>query len=159
MLIIILALTGPQTGILPARPDMKTVFWTYVQNRTGREQATNTLLDYVWYEVLTAVVMKSTIFRHLLPHWFLAWLILRPWRWRQCSSETSVDFQWTTRRYIPEDSTLHPAWLFGLLFNPEDVSSTFLQNVSKVLPRDMAPYTRRQYSSFTAHHEKPKSHK
>jgi hypothetical protein len=24
-----------------------------------------------------------------------------------CSSETSVDFQWTTRRYIPEDSTLH----------------------------------------------------
>jgi hypothetical protein len=24
-----------------------------------------------------------------------------------CSSETSVDFQRTTRRYIPEDSTLH----------------------------------------------------
>jgi hypothetical protein len=24
-----------------------------------------------------------------------------------CSSETSVDFQQTTRRYIPEDSTLH----------------------------------------------------
>jgi hypothetical protein len=24
-----------------------------------------------------------------------------------CSSETSVDFQWTTRRYIPEDRTLH----------------------------------------------------
>jgi hypothetical protein len=24
-----------------------------------------------------------------------------------CSCEISVDFQWTTRRYIPEDSTLH----------------------------------------------------
>jgi hypothetical protein len=22
-----------------------------------------------------------------------------------CSSETSIDFQWTTRRYIPEDNT------------------------------------------------------
>jgi hypothetical protein len=24
-----------------------------------------------------------------------------------CSSETSVDSQWTARRYIPKDSTLH----------------------------------------------------
>jgi hypothetical protein len=24
-----------------------------------------------------------------------------------CSSETSVDFQLTTQRYIPEDNTLH----------------------------------------------------
>jgi hypothetical protein len=24
-----------------------------------------------------------------------------------CSSETSVDFQWTTWRYIPEDSIIH----------------------------------------------------
>jgi hypothetical protein len=24
-----------------------------------------------------------------------------------CSSETSVDLHWITRRYIPEDSTLH----------------------------------------------------
>jgi hypothetical protein len=24
-----------------------------------------------------------------------------------CSSGTSVDVQWTTRRYIPDDSTLH----------------------------------------------------
>jgi hypothetical protein len=24
-----------------------------------------------------------------------------------CSSETAVDFQWTTRRYIAEDRTLH----------------------------------------------------
>jgi hypothetical protein len=32
-----------------------------------------------------------------------------------CSSETSVDFQWTTRRYIPEDST--PPQLNGLSSN------------------------------------------
>jgi hypothetical protein len=25
-----------------------------------------------------------------------------------CSSETSIDFQWTTRRYISEDGTLPP---------------------------------------------------
>jgi hypothetical protein len=31
-------------------------------------------------------------------------LILRPCRQRRCSSETSVEFQLTTRRYIPEDS-------------------------------------------------------
>jgi hypothetical protein len=24
-----------------------------------------------------------------------------------CSSETSVDFQWTKRRYIPDDTSLH----------------------------------------------------
>jgi hypothetical protein len=44
---------------------------------------------------------------HLLSRWFLARLILRPWRWRgTCSFETSVDFQQTTRGYIPEDRTL-----------------------------------------------------
>jgi hypothetical protein len=44
---------------------------------------------------------------HLLSRWFLARLILRPWRWRWCSSETSADFKRTTRRYIPQDGTLH----------------------------------------------------
>jgi hypothetical protein len=39
----------------------------------------------------------------------LTWkvIILRPWRWRRCSSETSVDSQRTTWRYIQEDGTLH----------------------------------------------------
>jgi hypothetical protein len=41
------------------------------------------------FEVLTAVVTKSTIF------------------WDTRSSETSVYFQRIVRRYIPEDSTLH----------------------------------------------------
>jgi hypothetical protein len=33
----------------------------------------------------------------------LAWLKIKA----ICSSETSVDFQWTTRRYNPEDIILH----------------------------------------------------
>jgi hypothetical protein len=41
----------------------------------------------------------------LLSRSYLARLI-RPWRWRRCSSETSVDFRRTTRRYIPKNSTL-----------------------------------------------------
>jgi hypothetical protein len=45
---------------------------------------------------------------HLLSRWFLAQLILRTLKMDAiCSSETSVDFHRTTRRYIPEDSTLH----------------------------------------------------
>jgi hypothetical protein len=35
-----------------------------------------------------------------------------------CSSETSVDFQRTTRRYIPEDSTLHYSVPDPHKFNP-----------------------------------------
>jgi hypothetical protein len=34
-----------------------------------------------------------------------------------CSSETSVDFQRTTRRYIPEDSALQD--LYSLKFGPD----------------------------------------
>jgi hypothetical protein len=77
--------------------------------------------QYVGFEVLTAVVMKNTFFWditprsplkfkwscrgkyclhlqcrinksiHLLSHWYLARLILRPWRWKRFSSETSLD--------------------------------------------------------------------
>jgi hypothetical protein len=40
----------------------------------------------------------------MLSRWFLTRFIFRTWR---RSSETSVDFQRTTRRYIPEGNTLH----------------------------------------------------
>jgi hypothetical protein len=43
---------------------------------------------------------------HLLSRWHLARLI-RPSREPTYSSETSVDFQRTTRHYIPEDSPLN----------------------------------------------------
>jgi hypothetical protein len=42
-----------------------------------------------------------------------------------CSSEKSVHFQWTTRRYIPEDRTLHnhccenlKSYIFLFIFSP-----------------------------------------
>jgi hypothetical protein len=80
------------------------------------------------FEVLTAVVRKSINFwditpcsllsvnRHnqaggrcrLLAYWFLAEIISSILRMKViCSSETSVDTQQTTRRYIPEIDTLH----------------------------------------------------
>jgi hypothetical protein len=57
----------------------------------------NFCLLYTEYEVITAAVMKSSIFwnimpfsplkvnRHLLPasRWLLGWLILHPWRWKR----------------------------------------------------------------------------
>jgi hypothetical protein len=45
---------------------------------------------------------------HLLACWFLAELISSTLRMEAiCSSETSVETQRTTRRYTPEDDTLH----------------------------------------------------
>jgi hypothetical protein len=93
----------------------------------------------VGFEVLTAVVMKSTIFWdikpcspltlnglhgvisqtivrsacHLLSRWFLAQFIFSTLKMEAiCSFEASVDTEQTTRRYIPEDSTfcLPPAF-------------------------------------------------
>jgi hypothetical protein len=65
------------------------------------------------------MVMKSTILwditpysplsvNHLLSRWFLARLIFLTQKMEAiCFSEMSVDTQRTTRRYIPEDGTLH----------------------------------------------------
>jgi hypothetical protein len=101
----------------------------------------------LWFEVLTAVVMKSSVFWditpcnplsvnrrfggtyrlhlqgrrisqassacHLLSSWFLAWLILRPWRWRRhAPPKRQLDFQLSTWRYIPEDRTVHISCIF-----------------------------------------------
>jgi hypothetical protein len=46
------------------------------------------LLDFLGFEVFTAVAMKSTIFWDITP-----------------CSPLKVDFQRTTRRYVPENST------------------------------------------------------
>jgi hypothetical protein len=65
------------------------------------------------FQVLTAVVVKIHIFWDITPYNFpyellharsLLGLFFEP-----VSSETSVDFQRTARRYIPEDTTLK--WL------------------------------------------------
>jgi hypothetical protein len=60
-------------------------------------------LEWVGSDLLTAVFVKSSFLWEVTPfiplclepasHWFLAWIILRPWRWRRrIARETSVDF-------------------------------------------------------------------
>jgi hypothetical protein len=57
---------------------------------------------------------------HLLSHWFLAKLIFSTLKMEAtCSSETSVDTQRNTRRYIPEDCTLR------ISYYPEDNNSVY----------------------------------
>jgi hypothetical protein len=93
---------------------------------------------HVGFEVLTAVIMKSTIFwnitpciplsvnrrfgetyrLHLLSRWFLAQLIFSAMKMEAiCSSETLVATQRTTRRYNPEDDTLQISLLTPGLMN------------------------------------------
>jgi hypothetical protein len=80
----------------------------------------------VRFEVLTAMVMKRTVFwdktpyspfsvnrrfggggKHLLSRWYLSQLIFSTLKMTAiCSSETSVDTERTTRGYTPEDGTL-----------------------------------------------------
>jgi hypothetical protein len=74
----------------------------------------------VGFEVLTAFVMESTFFWDVTPCSALSvnrrfvgtYRLHIQWRWRRCSSETPVNFQRATRRYIPEDSTFHTVYGF-----------------------------------------------
>jgi hypothetical protein len=70
------------------------------------------IIHFVGFEALRAV-MKGFIYwgiSDLLPtsHWFLAWLIYSSILNTEatCYFEMSVDFQLSTRRYIPEVKTL-----------------------------------------------------
>jgi hypothetical protein len=122
--------------------------------RPLKREATTTYLSYgrlkyicIGSEVLTAVVMKSSIFWDITPcrplevnrgYGGTCRLHLQGWRTIQernhrgkqmvnssilntgviCSSEMSADFQWISRRYIPENITLF--WVY--LFETENVS-------------------------------------
>jgi hypothetical protein len=68
----------------------------------------------VGFEVFTAVVMKSIIFWicHLLPRWLAEPISSTLKMEAICSSETSVETQWTTGHHIPEDDTLQPTKCF-----------------------------------------------
>jgi hypothetical protein len=70
--------------------------------KTGRAGSRKN--NYVGFEALKAVVMKSCSAFILVS--FLVYFSKMKME-ATCSSETSVDFQRTTRRYIPEDRTLH----------------------------------------------------
>jgi hypothetical protein len=66
--------------IVQARP-----VWKQVPSKAG--------LKTLW---LSAKFVQLLAFAfHLLSHWFLAWLILRPWRWRQFLRTVS----WPSRNY------------------------------------------------------------
>jgi hypothetical protein len=79
--------------------------WRVVRFSEGKRKSLN---RYVGFEVLTALVMKSTIFWDITP----CSLLSKKPAWKQVasrairSSETAVDFQRTTRLYIPEGSIL-----------------------------------------------------
>jgi hypothetical protein len=103
-----------------------------------------TFILLVEFEVLTAVVIKSTILEcsacHLLSRWILAVYSSTLKMEAICSSEKSVDFQRTTRRYIPEDGTL---LLFCLLSHyltsdsvklPLHLSARYVYVTLQVLP-------------------------
>jgi hypothetical protein len=63
---------------------------------------------YVGFEVLTTVVMKSDIFWDITPCSPLKVTDVSEKHVASiCSSEKLVDFQRTTRRYIPKHSTLY----------------------------------------------------
>jgi hypothetical protein len=59
-------------------------------------------------QVHSTISTPSCCACHLLSRWYLARLIFSSLKKKAiCFSETSVYFQRTTLRYIPEDSTLH----------------------------------------------------
>jgi hypothetical protein len=85
----------------------------------------------------------------MISRWFFPQLIFSTLKMEAiCSSEMSVDTQRTTRRYIPEDGTLHnhrcenlrkrliallatcihSGFLLGLYFDREDGGDMFLRN-------------------------------
>jgi hypothetical protein len=61
---------------------------------------------------------------HLLACWFLAELISTSLKMDAiCSSETSVDTQWTTWRYIPEVDTFQiKVWDLNLIYTLHHIS-------------------------------------
>jgi hypothetical protein len=75
---------------------------------------------YLGFEVLTTVIMKNTIFWHIMlcrlclqPAFMLVSCLAYPATLKMeaiCSSETSVDFKWTV--LYPRDSTLHDSLFF-----------------------------------------------
>jgi hypothetical protein len=79
------------------------------------------MVYYLGIEVLTMLVIKNTIFWHIMlcrlclpPAFMLVSCLAYSVSWKMeaiCSSETSVDFKWT-QCYFPEDSTLHDSLFF-----------------------------------------------
>jgi hypothetical protein len=103
--------------------------------KTSQMMTFEQIRELVEFEVLTAVVMKNSIFwdatscnplkvkRRLMTATYLTLVSLLAYSSTlkmeaTCSFETSVDFQWTIRCYIPEDTTLQPENLLHILGLP-----------------------------------------
>jgi hypothetical protein len=89
-----LGLNGPLSKLLPGKSE---------------ENHKNLKISIFWdITPYSSLKIKRRFGGTRCPHlqrsaWFLAWLILRPWKWKRCSSETYVDFQRTTWHYIADD--------------------------------------------------------
>jgi hypothetical protein len=89
---------------VPLCPPQIPHYLTWARIRAAAVGRSKDLLDNIFLFGL-----PETNWQSLVPPAFSWYLprIIRHWRWRRCSSETLVDFQQTTRRYVPEDRTLH----------------------------------------------------
>jgi hypothetical protein len=123
----------------------------YISSRTARNKTKwylNIHTEYFPWD------FSSTVFSYAMQHcpswsrshtcypihpYFLLGLFFDHEDGGDMSSETSVDFQWTTPRYIPEKRTLHDHscenlksenfFLFSFLFNSGYIISAFLYNL------------------------------
>jgi hypothetical protein len=123
-------LTKDETGVILKEGASASIWTNYLFGVRTQHPNTNNFNGIIWtvgFEVVTAVVIKSTIFWDITPCSPLkvnrrAFTLVSCSAYSSiltmeaiCSSETSVDFQRTTRRYIPEDSTLHNLECFKML--------------------------------------------
>jgi hypothetical protein len=113
---------GLMTGVL-------LIFYTCRRGGFCQHIVIIALVSYIGFEVLTTVVMKSSVFWDMTPssplevnrrlggtyrlqnprlmnNWVFCLVYYSILKEATCSSETSVHFQWTTLRYIPEQRTL-----------------------------------------------------
>jgi hypothetical protein len=91
------------------------------------ENPQNTDLECVAFEVLTTVIMKSTIFWHITPS----------------SPKKATDF---SEEHIA--TCFHAGFLLGLFFDTENGGEMFLRNVGCLSTDYMALYPRKWYSSL-----------
>jgi hypothetical protein len=82
-----------------------------------------------------------------------------------CSSETSVDFQWSTRRYIPEDNNLHnyrhenfKSYMTQMLFNNGWKRIFYLMHACCIRNQKLAVKIRKQNNSASRPENADNSH-
>jgi hypothetical protein len=98
------------------------VDWTF----QWKVEHVNHLKDSVEFEVLAAEIMKSSIFWDVTPY-----------------SNLKINFQRTTRRYIPEDTSLHTFLLYYKMFLRfiwYTTTFTFLRKIFATIQKNRRDY-------------------